>query len=125
MILDDQRPLIPKWPREIFEYGHGKGSQYVSGVGVHWYVDDLGLTGKNKDEVRNRTEEADRILKHANMKVKSWVFSGDSRSVEIGDISEALPLDEVGSERMLGVTWEPRDDAFKFSVRINLSTLKK
>ena len=43
MILDDQRPLIPKWPREIFEYGHGKGSQYVSGVGVHWYVDDLGL----------------------------------------------------------------------------------
>ena len=26
MILDDQRPLIPKWPREILEYDHGKGT---------------------------------------------------------------------------------------------------
>ena len=43
MILDDQRPLVPKWAREVFAYDHGKALQYVSGVGVHWYADDAGL----------------------------------------------------------------------------------
>ena len=45
--------------------------------------------------------------------------------MEIGGINSVLTVDEVGSERMLGVTWEPKEDVFRFSVRINSSTLKK
>ncbi len=39
MILDDQRPLIPKWAREVF--ADEKALKYVSGIGVHWYADDI------------------------------------------------------------------------------------
>ena len=90
------------------------------------YVDDLGLTGKTKAEVIERTIQADQILAHANMKIKRWVFSGDSGGgIEIGDTSSSASLEEVGTERMLGIIWEPTDDVFHFHVRINLSTLKK
>ena len=53
------------------------------------------------------------------------MFSGDSEAVSIGDIRECLPLEDVGEERMLGVIWEPKEDVFRFKVRINLSPLKK
>ena len=89
------------------------------------YVDDLGVTGSSKADILARTQEADRILQHANMTVKKWVYAGDSSPVEIGGTSSALEVDEEGSERMLGVMWEPKEDVFCFSVRINLSTLKK
>ena len=90
------------------------------------YVDDLGLTGNNRAEIEARTREADEILSHANMKIKRWVYSGDPlSSVEIGDCSEVLPIEDSGSERMLGLIWEPAEDVFRFQVRINLSNLKK
>ena len=41
MILDDQRPLVPKWTREVF--ADKRALKYVSGIGVHWYADDAGL----------------------------------------------------------------------------------
>ena len=37
------------------------------------YVDDLGITGHNRQEVRKRAEEVDLILEHANMKVERWI----------------------------------------------------
>ena len=90
------------------------------------YVDDLGLTGRNREEIRRRTAEADKILAYGNMKVKRWVYSGDKETIrEIGDVTENLTLEDTSSERMLGINWDPADDVFKFSVRINLSTLKK
>ena len=39
MILDDQRPLVPKWAREVFS--DERALKYVSGIGVHWYVDEV------------------------------------------------------------------------------------
>ena len=88
------------------------------------YVDDLGLTAEDQDELKKRTIEADSILLHANMHVKKWVYSGDSQceSVEVGDtLNTALSLD---LERMLGITWDPYKDVFRFTMRINLSPLK-
>ena len=88
------------------------------------YVDDLGLTAEDQDELKKRTIEADSILLHANMHVKKWVYSGDSQceSVEVGDtLNTALSLD---LERMLGIPWDPYKDVFCFTMRINLSPLK-
>ena len=51
------------------------------------YVDDLGLTAENENELKKRTMEADTVLKHANMHVKKWIYSGDHSqgSVELGE----------------------------------------
>ena len=90
------------------------------------YVDDLGLTGRNRAEAERRAIEADIVLQHANMRIKSWTFSGDKADhMDIGDIAGNLPSEEQGIERMLGIMWDPAHDVFKFAVRINLSTLRK
>jgi len=39
MILDDQRPLIPKWAREVFS--DPQAVKYVAGIAVHWYLDGI------------------------------------------------------------------------------------
>ena len=90
------------------------------------YVDDLGLTGESREEIRRRTVEADKILAYGNMKVKRWVYSGDKETMmEIGDVAENMTLEDTSSERMLGINRDPAEDVFRFSVRINLTTLKK
>ena len=87
------------------------------------YVDDLGLTDKTMDMLRKRTYEADEILKHANMRVKRWIFSGDSSQDPV-QLGEAEVISSSGSEpeleRMLGIIWDPRKDVFRFTVRIGL-----
>ena len=91
------------------------------------YVDDLGLTGKNKEALIKRTLEADQILSHANMRVKKWVFSGDGVDsiVRVGESPNSLLSESREEECMLGIIWEPHEDVFKFVVRINLTPLKK
>lgn len=39
MILDDQRVLVPKWARDVFS--DERALKYVSGIGIHWYIDDV------------------------------------------------------------------------------------
>ena len=58
-------------------------------------------------------------------RVKNWVYLGDSHPVEICELSNNLRLKEASEERMLGVSWDPKEDTFRFKVRINLSPLKK
>ena len=90
------------------------------------YVDDLGVTAQGKDELLARTQEADEILKHAGMAVKKWICSGsDEELVLVGESSDATLADNGEVERMLGVLWDSGLDVFKFTVRINLSPLKK
>ena len=90
------------------------------------YVDDLGITATNMEELRKRTGEADKILLHANMKVKHWVYSSSNQEVlSVGESSEVSVLGDLEMERMLGVLWDAGLDVFKFTVRVNLSPLKK
>ena len=39
MILDDQRPLVPKWAREVFS--DERALKYIQGIGIHWYADEI------------------------------------------------------------------------------------
>ena len=43
------------------------------------YVDDVGITGKKKEDVKSLTEQCDEILKHGNMKIKRWIYSGSAQ----------------------------------------------
>lgn len=90
------------------------------------YVDDIGQTDLNDEIMAEKTQQADKIINHANMKVKKWIVSGDNQDeVEVGDLSNCLTPEEVGVEGVLEIIWNPRRDSFKISVRINLSPLKK
>ena len=90
------------------------------------YVDDLGITAGDQNSLRSRTAEADVILKHANMQVKKWIYSGDDQIgvIEVGDAADNVLSEGVETERMLGIIWDPKKDVFKFIVRINLSPLR-
>ena len=90
------------------------------------YVDDLGLTGNNMNDLRQRTMEADCVLKHANMHVKRWTYSGDTETscVNVGENAMNVNSENTENERMLGILWDPVEDAFKFKVTINMSPLK-
>ena len=90
------------------------------------YVDDLGLSANTKEALKKRIAEADQILKHANMHVKKWVTSGETstKEIEVGNTEDMTLMDNMEGERMLGINWNPRKDAFTFVVRINLSPLR-
>ena len=89
------------------------------------YVNDLGLTAASKEKLRERTSEADTVLKYANMKVKKWNYSGDDLlSAEISGMIDVIHSDGQDEEHMLGVVWDSHRDVFKFLIRIKLSTLK-
>ena len=51
MILDDQRPLAPKWASEVFE--DQRAHQYVDGIAVHWYADRVFPFPNVLDKVHN------------------------------------------------------------------------
>ena len=78
------------------------------------------------EEVIRYTQEADIILKHANMSVKKWIVSGASHGLTaVGETADNVALDDLEVERTLGVLWDAELDTFRFTVRINLSPLKK
>ena len=85
-------------------------------------MDDLGVTAATKEALKDRTRQADQILKHANMEVKHWTYSGTQSGADIS--VNVVSHDSSEGERMLGVMWEPVADIFKFTVKINLSPLK-
>ena len=58
-------------------------------------MDDVGVTGKSREEAGIRTREADEILLHANMKIKKWIYSGDKvGKIDMGDLNGKLGLEE-------------------------------
>ena len=90
------------------------------------YIDDIGLTDLDVGRLAEKTQQADKILEHTNMKVKRWIVSGDSQGkVEVGKLSDDLTLEDADIELVLGIVWQPGRDVFKFSVKINLSPLRK
>ena len=76
--------------------------------------------------LKKLTREADLTLGYADMHVKKWVLSGEKTGnmVKVGESSEIVNAEGSEYERMLGVTWDPDRDVFKFRVQINLSPLK-
>lgn len=88
-------------------------------------IDNIGLTDLDSEKLMGKTQQADKILNHTNMKVKKWIVSEDNQDeVEVGSLLNCLiPEDEI--ERVLGIIWSPGRDSFEFSVRINLSPPRK
>ena len=85
------------------------------------YIDDELISALDEKDARLKTQRMDEICKHAGMPNKGWVFSGEEQK---SDIVIGCDLD-AGEERVLGLSWVPREDVFKFHVKLNLSGKSK
>ena len=79
MILDDQRPLAPKWARDVF--ADERAMKYVSGVGVHWYMDDVIPVPFALDQVHEEFPDKFILYTEACNGDKPW----DTEKVMLGD----------------------------------------
>ena len=84
------------------------------------YVDDIVESVSTPDKARIRAAQIDQLIKPGNFAVKGWIFSG----AESGGTDQELPGDDK-SEKVLGVTWSPRKDAFHIVTRVNFLPKKK
>ena len=77
MILDDQRPLVPKWAREVFS--DERALKYVDGIGIHWYADEIFVVPFALDQAHE--EFPDKFLLYTGRNIpflhkKSFAFIG-------------------------------------------------
>ena len=81
------------------------------------YIDDELISAANKEEAIMKTSRMDMICDHAGMPNKGWTYSGDE-----GDDKVLIGGDgDIVEEKVLGLSWLPRDDMFKFHLAIQLS----
>jgi glucosylceramidase len=79
MILDDQRPLVPKWAREVFQ--DERALKYVSGIGIHWYVDDFFPFPSALDQAHEEFPDKFLLYTEACNGDRPW----DTEKVQLGD----------------------------------------
>ena len=81
------------------------------------YIDDELVAASNREEAVEKTRRMDEICEHAGMPNKGWTYSGDHRNsdVVIGGKIDVL------EERVLGLSWVPGKDDFKFPVSLSLA----
>ena len=79
------------------------------------YVDDILVAGQDRSCLSKKTSEIDVILGHAGMPAKDWVLSGD-RGTEV-----AIGADDDSSEKVLGISWRPESDTFRFQVCLQMA----
>ena len=79
------------------------------------YCREIGSFESSNTRSRSNTE----TRKYA---CEKWVYSGDALNgaVELGEAGG----DILECDRMLGIMWEPSEDIFKLTIRINLTPLK-
>ena len=60
------------------------------------YVDNIGLMDLDVERLEEKTQQACRVLEHANIKVKQWIVSGDCQDeVDVGNLSNNLMLEDM------------------------------
>ena len=79
------------------------------------YVDDMATGGDNHEETELLKKNASTIMEKGGFHFKGFVMSGDTKEENIA----LLGTGEVG--RVLGIGWNPTEDAFVVNVRINTS----
>ena len=78
------------------------------------YIDDQLVASEGDAAIRQKTARLDEIGEHAGMPNKGWTYSGDkcSDTVVIGKETDEK------EEKVLGMTWIPSTDSFKFNVAL-------
>ena len=62
-------------------------------------MDNIKLTDLDDVKLVEKTKQTNVVLRHANMKVKRWIFSGeDQGDVKVGNLTDSLTLEDVKIE---------------------------
>lgn len=79
------------------------------------YVDDILHSCETISEAYSKINATDEILQEGGFQIKHWVISGHH------DMTEDVKVFDTEIEKVLGMTWEPKEDQFSFKVKINFS----
>ncbi len=71
------------------------------------------------DKARIHAQEIDQLIEPGNFFLKKWVFSGGH------DKDDGEWPSKENSEKVLGISWDPKRDVFHFITRINFALKKK
>ena len=105
--------------KKTAELGKDKFPEAASTIQQNVYVDDILESVPTLDKARIHAQEIDQLIKPGNFFLKKWVFSGG-----LDKDDEEWPSKE-NSEKVLGISWDPKRDVFHFITRISFAQKKK
>lgn len=78
------------------------------------YVDDILYSTDTLENAFNLIRDTEKILSEGNFRIKHWIVSGRCESSYVNVIKS-------DKEKVLGLNWNPIDDCFSFTVKVNFS----
>ena len=84
------------------------------------YMDDIIDSAKTFEQAKIITKNISKILKEADFHIKDWVISSDKHIPVDFELFHFLD----GVERVLGMSWVPYGDYFRYAVKLNFSKKK-
>ena len=78
------------------------------------YVDDILYSTDTIENALRLIKDTENILSQGNFRVKHWIVSGHCKNCQINVVSS-------DSEKILGLNWNPVEDFFSFTVKVNFS----
>ena len=90
----------------------------------HSYVDDLLKSVESIEEAKQVIAEVETVLEQGDFKIKHRVLSGERDTLLPEEDSNGGNILNSYSGRVLGLSWAPQEDVFKFKISLNFSTKK-
>jgi len=82
------------------------------------FMDDIIDSAENLEIVHRITKNVSEMLKKVDFHIKEWVVSNsDKLYIDLKDFK----ITDIGSERVLGVSWDVSGDQFKYDLDLNFS----
>ena len=78
------------------------------------YVDDILYSTDSVEDAFNLIQDTEEILTLGSFRVKHWIVSGHYENCNVNVI-------ESDYEKILGLKWNPKEDYFSFTVKVNFS----
>ena len=82
------------------------------------YVDDILYSTDSVEDAFNLIQDTEEILTLGSFRVKHWIVSGHYENCNVNVI-------ESDYEKILGLKWNPKEDYFSFTVKVNFFTKSK
>ena len=106
--------------RKTAELNQGKHPKAADVVKNNSYMDDILDSVNSKEEACRMTKEINAVVEAGGFHMKSWVVSNEPGNDD--DIHFEQTTDR---EKVLRVSWDPKEDCFHFEVKLNFSQKKR
>ena len=104
--------------RKTVEMGQEQYPEAAKIIKDNTYVDDIIESVRDDRKARDITRDIEKLIDNRGFKVKGWIISGDPDNRD----EMVIPDDKhAATEKVLGVSWNPVADQFRFRVKLNFS----